>query len=170
MKSRILFLTILMVWIFQSIFSQLFVELERNACKEDFNRVKNSIPHKQVLSFIFTDDNPINWEKTGHEFKADGKLYDVLSICKSASGMIVNCVSDRKEDRILVAYTKHKTETQNNREKFNFKIKIQGIKYYPSGNSTAFLCQSGIVNLMRLNKPNTSPIFREVLSPPPEGC
>ena len=97
-----------------------------------FSNQKESYPEEQILTLRVTGESDFHWERKENEFSLNGKLYDVLSIETITSGMVIRCVADKKEDKLVVNYLKSFARShrqQNDRTKLP-KVKVNLVGKY----------------------------------------
>lgn len=70
--------------------------------KEIKQVIKHSLPSNQlkVLYFSKEEEKKIIWIKS-HEFKYNGRLYDVIQRTNNSKGVIFHCLDDRQETKLF---------------------------------------------------------------------
>jgi hypothetical protein len=90
-----------------------FVELEHYFIRKQIKKaIKLSVPENQLIQFHFTtkESQKLHWVKP-HEFKLNGRFYDVLHKRKSNGVWFFQCIDDRQE---TVLFEKLDFATANN--------------------------------------------------------
>lgn len=109
-------------WIFLSWFPYVQFTWRRQQAWESFVENKKGIAPNRIQTLTFPVGYMLTWEKAGKEFEYKGKMYDVLSIRKTESTLVIKCVSDHKEDGLIDAFKKEKQKKDNQPTK-QFKVK-----------------------------------------------
>lgn len=104
MRLQRLSILLLFIWVSQSIAPYVLYEIGRRASRSDFEEALHDIPATEVVSFTFPNSFPISWKKINKEFSLDGKLYDVISLCKNDTTTSIWCKPDHREDTIVAAF------------------------------------------------------------------
>lgn len=76
-----------------------FVELEHYFIRKQIKKaIKLSVPENQLIQFHFTakESQKLNWVKP-HEFRLNGRFYDVVQKHKSNGVWFYKCIDDRQE-------------------------------------------------------------------------
>jgi hypothetical protein len=164
MKERLLPILLLIIWIIAGVLPHVQYKIGRSAAREQFEFSKKSIPESAVLTMLFRDYASVNWEKADKEFTVNGKLYDVISIQKSDTALLIRCVSDEKEDAIVAEYQ----QTLKNSKKDTQQHKDRKFDYYFAAiqrvASTVPVKTKGV----EYNASVLSVAVRAIESPPPE--
>ncbi len=90
-----------------------FVELEHYFIRKQIKKaIKLSVPENQLIQFHFTskESHKLHWVKP-HEFKLNGRFYDVVHKHKSKGVWFFQCIDDRQE---TVLFEKLDFATANN--------------------------------------------------------
>lgn len=90
-----------------------FVELEHYFIRKQIKKaIKLSVPENQLIQFHFTtkESQKLNWVKP-HEFRLNGRFYDVVHKHKSNGVWFFQCIDDRQE---TVLFEKLDFATANN--------------------------------------------------------
>ncbi|MFH6985457.1 hypothetical protein [Marinoscillum luteum] len=103
MKTRILCLLIISLWMFQSIAPYIALQWHRITQWEKISRISNHQESLEVVTLYFEHGTNIHWEKPGREFVLDGHMYDVMSMSTEDGRIKVKCKRDHKEDRLRKA-------------------------------------------------------------------
>jgi hypothetical protein len=117
MRIKILSILSLIAFVLPSVTNFVFYQVERNISFRQFSSSKEFTSSDQIQTIRVSDQTTIHWEKKNKEFLLDGKLYDVLSIKRNGIAMVITCVPDTKEDRIVETYLKccEKSKNKNNK-------------------------------------------------------
>jgi hypothetical protein len=76
-----------------------FVELEHYFVRKQIKKaIKLSVPENQLIQFHFTtkESQKLNWVKP-HEFRLNGRFYDVVHKHKANGVWYFQCIDDRQE-------------------------------------------------------------------------
>jgi hypothetical protein len=95
------FLGLLMLWQIIGLFS--YFEISQYKIRKEIKQViKHSVPKDQlkVLYFSREEQKHIVWIKS-HEFKYQGRLYDVIKRTITFEGIIFRCIDDVQETRLF---------------------------------------------------------------------
>ena len=90
-----------------------FVELEHYFIRKQIKKaIKLSVPENQLIQFHFTakESHKLNWVKP-HEFRLNGRFYDVIYKHKTNGVWYFQCIDDRQE---TVLFEKLDFATANN--------------------------------------------------------
>jgi hypothetical protein len=80
-----------------------YFEWKRYAIKSDVRHVlEHSIHENRLIKFHFSEHemSQIQW-KNKHEFKLEGRYYDVFKLKKSKEGVFIECISDNEETKLF---------------------------------------------------------------------
>ncbi len=124
MGMRILAISLLIVWLFQSLFSYLLFEVAQHECRKEFSVAKKNIAPSIITTLRIANTSTINWEDNGNEISYNNTLYDVVSIEKTATVTIIKCVRDTKENLLTEAYVKLKNKIEQHKKQTIKKIKM----------------------------------------------
>ena len=103
MKTRILCLLIISLWMFQSIAPYAALQWHRITQWGKISRISSHQESPEVVTLYFDQGSDIHWEKSGREFILDGNMYDVMSMSSENGRIKVKCKRDHKEDRLRKA-------------------------------------------------------------------
>ena len=126
---------------------------------------------EQVFCFSINDKTSLTkleWEDE-HEFKLDGKMYDVIEKKTENGKLIIRCISDEKETTLVKKYEKINNDSGNSsKSKTALLIKLISNSYIASSNFDLFA-----KNIPAIQKSffitNIISIDRsDVLTPPPQ--
>jgi len=100
-KIIAIFIGFLMLWQIVGFFSY-FKITQFKIRKEIKQVIKHSIPSNQlkVLYFSKEEEKQLIWIKS-HEFKYNGRLYDVIHRTNNSDGVIFRCIDDRQETKLF---------------------------------------------------------------------
>ena len=115
MNRRLISILLLFGWFFSWTLIQIQYQLERNRSYHQFTRQKSRIRDDEIETISFPIESDIPWEKVGKEFMLNGKLYDVLSLKKTNTSIIVKCIADSKEGHIVYSYLNTLDKNQKNK-------------------------------------------------------
>lgn len=76
-----------------------FVEIEHYLIRKEIKRaIKSSVPENQLIKFHFTskESKKLNWVKA-HEFRLNGRFYDVVHKTKRNGIWYFKCIDDKQE-------------------------------------------------------------------------
>ena len=114
MKRKIIGISLFYLWIFQCVSPFLFYQIERIQCRQqNFSYRNTTLTNIQIEIFSLHKD-AIHWEIEGKEFTMNGKLYDIISSVQSDNNIIIKCIPDKKEDRIVSNYQSGKDKSKHN--------------------------------------------------------
>jgi hypothetical protein len=93
-----------------------FFQVERFQVRKDIKKaIKHSLPDKSYKEFNFTfkEFNQLAWIND-HEFKMDGRMYDVVKKKKNDIGYSVSCIDDIQETVLFAKLDEATTSNLNN--------------------------------------------------------
>jgi hypothetical protein len=129
--KRLFSFLFLIVFIWQLAGFFIYFEIERFHVRKDIKRaIKHSLPQNQYKQFNFTNAefNELTWIND-HEFKMNGRLYDVVKKNKSNVGFSVSCIDDIQETVLFAQLDEATVSNLNNQpEKAPLKLFIKLIK------------------------------------------
>ena len=97
--KRLFLFLFLIVFIWQLAGFFIYFEIERYHVRKDIKRaIKHSLPQNQYKQINFTNEEfkELTWIND-HEFKMNGRLYDVVKMNKSNVGFSAYCIDDIQE-------------------------------------------------------------------------
>lgn len=124
MLKKILALSLLIMWLFQSLFSFLWYEVARQECRNEFFISKKKIVPNAITTVVIANNSPIDWEDDGNEILYNNTIYDVLSVEKNATFTLIKCVRDAKENILTEVYSKLKNKIEQHKKQALKKIKL----------------------------------------------
>ena len=129
--KRLFSVLFLIVFIWQLVGFFIYFEIERYHVRKDIKRaIKHSLPQNQYKQFNFTNKEfkDLTWIND-HEFKMNGRLYDVVKKNKSNVGFSVYCIDDIQETVLFAQLDEATTSNLNNQpEKAPIKSFVKLIK------------------------------------------
>jgi hypothetical protein len=115
---------LIFLFIWQLVGSHLFFQVERFHIRKDIKKaIKHSLPDKSYKEFNFTfkEFNQLAWIND-HEFKMDGRMYDVVKKKKNNIGYSVSCIDDVQETVLFAKLDEATASNMHNQpEKSPFK-------------------------------------------------
>jgi hypothetical protein len=91
--------------VFQCSCSYFYYEIGRWQCHvKNFERQDSVDDSTRVHYFTWSNKDEVVWENEEKELEVNGKLYDVLSIQKSDSGVTIKCLEDDEEQGFVNGY------------------------------------------------------------------
>ena len=140
--KRLFSFLFLIVFIWQLAGFFIYFEIERYHVRKDIKRaIKHSLPQNQYKQFNFTNAefNELTWIND-HEFKMNGRLYDVVKKNKSNVGISVSCIDDIQETILFAQLDEATTSNLNNQpEKAPLKLFVKLLKLAYIERKSAFL-------------------------------
>ena len=129
--KRLFSFLFLIVFIWQLAGFFIYFEIERYHVRKDIKRaIKYSLPQNEFKQFNFTNAefNELTWIND-HEFKMNGRLYDVLKKYKSNVGFSVSCIDDIQETALFAQLDEATAANMNNQpEKAPLKLFVKLLK------------------------------------------
>jgi hypothetical protein len=126
---------------------------------------------QEILCFSLNDKAAISkleWEDD-HEFRLDGKMYDVIEKKVENGKLIIRCISDEKETALVKKFEQINNEKgANSKGKAALLIKLIGNTYL-----VAFVTDLPVENPALIPRPYfniniITPLRSDVLTPPPQ--
>ena len=105
---------IVFIWLLAGFF--IYFEIERHHVRKDIKRaIKHSLPQNQYKQFNFTEKEfkELTWIND-HEFKMNGRLYDVVKKYKNRLGYSVSCIDDIQETVLFAQLDEATVSNLNN--------------------------------------------------------
>jgi len=104
-KLIAIFIGFLMLWQIVGFYSY-FKITQFKIRKEIKQVIKHSVPSNQlkVLCFSLEEQKNLIWIKS-HEFKYNGRFYDVIQRIETSSGITFHCIDDRQETKLFERLT-----------------------------------------------------------------
>ncbi|MFZ1676658.1 MAG: hypothetical protein WAT91_05265 [Saprospiraceae bacterium] len=167
MRGKIISILFLIGFVLPSLTGYLLYKVERNNAFNQFISGNKILSSPRIQTILFTDQKTINWEKKNKEFLLNGKLYDVLSIKRNGRVMMITCIPDKKEDKIVETYLKCCEKTKNKNNKANIppvKDKLCMHDYFSS--TIPEILYTNVY--IELNHAFPLSPWIEIFSPPPE--
>ena len=169
MKSKIVAIGFLTIWMFQGTLLLLVYQWERlGYFYHNQLLIEQQAINEEIQTLTFGKNEPVEWEVKGKELIYKGKLYDVISISATADSLIIRCLADGKEDKLVSRF--HETQKQQSSPLANHSglRKINKAKYL----ATNIIDLPYVIKLTKqtfgiliARLPN---LATEVHSPPPE--
>lgn len=129
--KRLFSVLFLIVFIWQLAGFFIYFEIERYYVRKDIKRaIKHSLPQNQYKQFNFTNKEfkDLTWIND-HEFKMNGRLYDVVKKNKSNVGFSVYCIDDMQETVLFAQLDEATASNLNNQpEKAPLKSFVKLLK------------------------------------------
>lgn len=129
--KRLFSFLFLFVFIWQLAGFFVYFEIERYHVRKDIKRaIKHSLPQNQYKQFNFTNAEfkELTWIND-HEFKMNGRLYDVVKKNKSNVGFLVYCIDDIQETILFAQLDEATASNLNNQpEKAPLKSFVKLLK------------------------------------------
>jgi hypothetical protein len=129
--KRLFSFLFLIVFIWQLAGFFIYFEIERHHVRKDIKRaIKQSLPQNQYKQFNFTEKEfkELTWIND-HEFKMNGRLYDVVKKNKSNIGFSVYCIDDIQETVLFAQLDESTASNLNNQpEKAPLKSFVKLLK------------------------------------------
>ena len=145
--KRLFSFLFLIVFIWQLAGFFIYFEIERYHVRKDIKRaIKHSLPQNQYKQFNFTNAefNELTWIND-HEFKMNGRLYDVVKKNKSNVGISVSCIDDIQETVLFAQLDEATASNLNNQpEKAPLKLFVKLLKLAYIERNSAFLSLQNI--------------------------
>ena len=170
MKPKIVAIGFLTIWMLQGTLLLLVYQWERfsNFYNNQLLIEKQAV-NEEIQTLVFGKNEPIEWEVKGKELIYKGKLHDVVSMSTTVDSVVIRCLADEKEDKLVSRF--HETQKKQSSPWTGHAIvkKIDKAKYLVSNtlNLTGLitLCEQkfGVLIFKLPNRVN------DVHSPPPEG-
>ncbi|NVO21637.1 MAG: hypothetical protein HXX13_18195 [Bacteroidetes bacterium] len=132
MKARILVITLLIILVYQGIFSYFYYEMERNLCQARSQQVRQNVSIQDIFTFEFNYLSGIPWEKPFKELIVDGNLYDVIRIEKIPSGTRIVCYADKIESRLVNDFRQAEKLSNKLKDRIHLKLKLPLFQNYLS--------------------------------------
>ena len=140
--KRLFSFLFLIVFIWQLAGFFIYFEIERYHLRKDIKRaIKYSLPQNEFKQFNFTNAEfkELTWIND-HEFKMNGRLYDVVKKNKSNVGFSVSCIDDIQETVLFAQLDEATVSNLNNQpEKAPLKSFIKLLKLAFIERNSAFL-------------------------------
>jgi hypothetical protein len=114
--KRLFSFLFLIVFIWQLAGFFIYFEFERYHVRKEIKRaIKHSLPQNEFKQFNFTikEYNDLTWINE-HEFKMNGRLYDVVKKNKSNVGFCLSCIDDIQETVLFAQLDKATAANLNN--------------------------------------------------------
>jgi hypothetical protein len=114
--KRLFSFLFLIVFIWQLAGFFIYFEIERYHVRKDIKRaIKYSLPQNEFKQFNFTNAEfkELTWIND-HEFKMNGRLYDVVKKNKSNVGFSVSCIDDIQETVLFAQLDEATVSNLNN--------------------------------------------------------
>ena len=112
------------LFIWQLVGFHVFFQVERFHIRKDIKKaIKHSLPDKSFKEFNFTfkEFNHLDWIND-HEFKMDGRMFDVVKKKKTGIGYSVSCIDDIQETVLFAKLDEATASNMHNQpEKSLFK-------------------------------------------------
>ena len=114
--NRLFSFLFLIVFIWKLVGFYIYFEIERYHVRKDIKRaIKCSLPKIEFKQFNFTEKefNQLTWID-GHEFKMNGRMYDVVKKNKNHFGYSVSCIDDTQETQLFAELDEATNANLNN--------------------------------------------------------
>ena len=145
--KRLFSFLFLIVFIWQLAGFFIYFEIERYHVRKDIKRaIKHSLPQNEFKQFYFTEKElkELTWIND-HEFKMNGRLYDVVKKNKSNVGFSVSCIDDIQETVLFAELDEATVSNLNNQpEKAPLKLFVKLLKLAYIERNSAFLSLQNI--------------------------
>ena len=145
--KRLFSFLFLIVFIWQLAGFFIYFEIERYHVRKDIKRaIKYSLPQNEFKQFNFTNAEfkELTWIND-HEFKMNGRLYDVVKKNKSNLGFSVSCIDDIQETVLFAQLDEATVSNLNNQpEKAPLKLFVKLLKLAYIERNSAFLSLQNI--------------------------
>ncbi len=130
--KRLFSFLFLIVFVWQLAGFFIYFEIERYHVRKDIKRaIKHSLHQNEYKQFNFTNEEfkELTWIND-HEFKMNGRLYDVVKKNKNEFGYSVSCIDDIQETVLFAQLDEATTSNMNNQpEKAPFKSFIKLLEF-----------------------------------------
>lgn len=122
-----------------------------------------------VITVTYGPGEKIKWEVEGKEFEKNGVLYDVVSVSKNDSDIIIQCHADTRETKFVAGYHKYMKE-RSKKNKTGMAVK----KFFDKQIATNDLTISGLKLIEPATTPSLQPALKagifDVNLRPPDCC
>jgi len=123
MKVKSVAISLLLLWVFQILFTLIYFQIAKNRCYDNFRQTKHNIDNRLIETFTFANNESIVWENENKEFEINGHFYDVVKIIKTDSNTIINCISDETESKLKAVFLdRFLNQKQNSKQKIKLQV------------------------------------------------
>lgn len=129
--------------------------------------LKNQENHKDVvqLTLCVEESKHLYWENE-NEFRYKGEMYDVIEKKAGNSTVIIRCISDKKETRLLNDYQKHNKQHSHN----SAVVQLITAQFVLPGDHSLKPPETLIKKRFKDYTSYVENIASSVLLPPPDVC
>jgi hypothetical protein len=178
MQKKSLTFLLLIILLLPTVGSYISFNLRQKAIKKELKRkIKHGVPSSELISIVLTSEitrsKSFSWHNS-HEFKLNGKMYDIIKKAKKGEQIVYKVVCDDEESKLFAqlesdlkdAFSNDPVQKSNGFKFYSFLKQIYFIDY-----ELISFFNINFIEIKEYSKPNVKTYTNEFLkqtSPPPE--